>query len=152
MTRHLHSTTSSSSNNGNTKRGSTKKRYATTALIASATASVSYAGYFFFSSAAIPAVSGESVTEDTDAKRKTAVFKEQLSSDPTFGYEYVGFDSYPGIELDDGTGVATAELKAASVKAYAHTSAPHVRWEHFSGYNINGIPTNGPKSLKRAST
>eukprot|EP00984_Skeletonema_dohrnii_P037084 scaffold38756_cov139-Skeletonema_dohrnii-CCMP3373.AAC.1 len=119
MTRHLHSTTSRSSNNGNTKRGSTKKRYATTALIASATASVSYAGYFFFSSAAIPTVSGESVTEDTDAKRKTAVFKEQLSSDPTFGYEYVGFDSYPGIELDDGTGVATAELKAASVKNVA---------------------------------
>mmetsp|Transcript_27897 Transcript_27897/g.47204 ORF Transcript_27897/g.47204 Transcript_27897/m.47204 type:complete len:586 (-) Transcript_27897:1997-3754(-) len=119
MTRHLHSTTSSSSSNGNTNRGSTKKRYATTALIASATASVSYAGYFLFSSAAIPAVSGESVTEETDAKRKTAVFKEQLSSDPTFGYEYVGFDSYPGIELDDGTGVATAELKAASVKNVA---------------------------------
>eukprot|EP00574_Skeletonema_japonicum_P010055 CAMPEP_0201721334 /NCGR_PEP_ID=MMETSP0593-20130828/6021_1 /ASSEMBLY_ACC=CAM_ASM_000672 /TAXON_ID=267983 /ORGANISM="Skeletonema japonicum, Strain CCMP2506" /LENGTH=550 /DNA_ID=CAMNT_0048212123 /DNA_START=119 /DNA_END=1771 /DNA_ORIENTATION=+ len=118
MTRQLHSA-SSSSNNGNTKGGSAKKRYATTALIASATASVSYAGYFLFSSAAIPTVSGESVAEETDAKRRTAIFKEQLSSDPTFGYEFVGFDSYPGIELDDGTGVATAELKAASVRNVA---------------------------------
>lgn len=114
MTRQLHSAASSTSN-GNTKRGSNKKRYAT-ALIASATASVSYAGYFFFSSAAIPAVSGENVAEESDAKRKTANFKEQLSTDPTFGYEFVGFDSYPGIELDDGTGVATAQLKATSVK------------------------------------
>ncbi|KAL7500915.1 hypothetical protein ACHAWT_008968 [Skeletonema menzelii] len=114
MTRHLQSA-ASSSNNGNTKRGSNKKRYAT-ALIASATASVSYAGYYFFSSAAIPTVSGESVAEESDAKRKTAVFKEQLSTDPTFGYEFVGFDSYPGIELDDETGVATAQLKATSVK------------------------------------
>mmetsp|Transcript_6603 Transcript_6603/g.10716 ORF Transcript_6603/g.10716 Transcript_6603/m.10716 type:complete len:585 (-) Transcript_6603:52-1806(-) len=114
MTRHLQSA-ASSSNNGNTKRGSNKKRYAT-ALIASATASVSYAGYYFFSSAAIPTVSGESVAEESDAKRKTAVFKEQLSTDPTFGYEFVGFDSYPGIELDDLTGVATAQLKATSVK------------------------------------
>jgi len=118
MTRQLHSA-SSSSNNGNTKGGSAKKRYATTALIASATASVSYAGYFLFSSAAIPTVSGESVAEETDAKVRTAIFKEQLSSDPTFGYEFVGFDSYPGIELDDGTGVATAELKAASVRNVA---------------------------------
>ena len=115
MTRQLHSTASSSTH-GYTKKGSTKKRYAATALIASATASVSYAGYFFFSSAAIPAVSGESVAEETD-KKSRAIFKEQKSSDPYFGYEFVGFDSYPGIELDDGTGVATAELKAASVKA-----------------------------------
>jgi serine/threonine protein phosphatase PrpC len=115
MTRQLHSTANSST--GNTKRGSTKKRYATTALIASATASVSYAGYFFFSSAAIPSVSGESVTEENNVKRTRAVFKEQQSSDPIYGYEFVGFDSYPGIELDDGTGVATAELKAASVRA-----------------------------------
>lgn len=98
------------------KRGSTIKRYGTTALIASATASITYGGYFFFSSAAIPAVSGESVVEETDINtRKKAVFKEQKFNDPTFNYEYVGFDSYPGIDLDDGTGVASAEVKAAAV-------------------------------------
>ena len=108
MMRQLHSTSSSTTGNN---RGSSKKRYAATALIASAAASVSYAGYFLLSSAAIPTVSGERATEETEKRG----FKEQLSRDPTFGYEFVGFDSYPGIELDDGTGVATAEVKAAAV-------------------------------------
>lgn len=101
--------------NGTTKRAN-KKRYGASALIATATASVSYAGYFFFSSASIPAVNGESVLEDTN-NRKKFVFKEQKSNDPTFGYEFVGFDSYPGIGLDDGTGVATAEVKSAAFNA-----------------------------------
>ena len=87
--------------------------FITTAFVATTTASVSYAAYYGLTSLAlfstISSVSGE---ED----QNKILFKPETKKDDTYDYEFVGFDTYPGIHLDDGTGVATEEVKAASLK------------------------------------
>ena len=81
-----------------------------TAFVATTTASVSYAAYYSLTSLALfSSVAGASAEE--------AVLKEEIKRDETYNYEYVGYDTYPGIHLDDGSGVATAEVKASSLKS-----------------------------------
>lgn len=79
------------------------------AFIATATASASLTAYYcttaiFFSS--IGTVNGDTTANVLENKR-----------DDSYGIEYVGFDSYPGVHLDDGTGVATKEVTASSAIA-----------------------------------
>jgi serine/threonine protein phosphatase PrpC len=88
-----------------------------TAFVATSTASVSYAAYYCITSLAlfssmVPGASGENV----DEQKNGLLFKEEKRKADAYDYEYVGFDTYPGIHLDDGTGVATKEVKAASLK------------------------------------
>lgn len=82
-----------------------------TAFVATTTASVSYAAYYSLTSLALfSSITGVAGDEAND------VLKRESKKDETYDYEYVGFDTYPGIHLDDGTGVATNEVKAASMK------------------------------------
>ena len=82
--------------------------------MATTTASVSYAAYYSLSSVAIfSALAGVANGEE---EKDGSYFKEEIKRDDVYGYEYVGFDTYPGIHLDDGTGVASNEVKVASLK------------------------------------
>lgn len=110
--------------------------FVVTAFVATTTASVSYAAFYCVTSLALfssmlPSVSGEASDE-----KNGLLFKEQKKKDGTYDYEYVGFDTYPGIDLDDGTGVATPEVKAASVKVVS-------RAMDAAGLDDNGIIKNG---------
>lgn len=85
-----------------------------TAFVATTTASVSYAAYYSLSSVALfSALAGIANGEE---EKNGSYFKEEIKKDDVYGYTYVGFDTYPGIHLDDGTGVATNEVKVASLK------------------------------------
>lgn len=103
--------------NDDTKQSSMKRlfgSFASKAFIATATASASLAAYYcataiFFSSAGIANGENTDVNYHLEKKRDT-----------TFGIEYFGFDSYPGIHLDDGTGVATKEVTASSAIAVSN--------------------------------
>ena len=119
------STVDTPSTNSNTKKASSLT--STSQRIASfvVTAFVAYSLVLFASG--VPAVNGESTGVNNNNNnegsggdggddKKGLLFKEEKMKDDNFGYEYVGFDTYPGIHLDDGTGVATAEVKAASIK------------------------------------
>jgi len=92
--------------------------FATKALVAAATASTSYAAYYcataflFGSSVAIANGDVGGGGGGVGGRR----FDEVTKTDENYGIEYAGFDSYPGIRLDDGTGVATKEFKAASAE------------------------------------
>ena len=99
-----------------TKHSATSSKIASfvvTAFVATTTASVSYAAYYSLASLAlsssIAGVNGEVESNGT-------LLNEEIKTDQIYGYEYVGYDTYPGIALDDGTGVATREVKAASIK------------------------------------
>eukprot|EP00585_Thalassiosira_rotula_P002600 CAMPEP_0196137860 /NCGR_PEP_ID=MMETSP0910-20130528/5703_1 /TAXON_ID=49265 /ORGANISM="Thalassiosira rotula, Strain GSO102" /LENGTH=617 /DNA_ID=CAMNT_0041398377 /DNA_START=402 /DNA_END=2255 /DNA_ORIENTATION=+ len=127
--RHISSSSSPHSAGGASKKTSSSssknKRFgssfATKAFVATATASTSYAAYycataFLFSSAA--SVHGESTVGGVNSEGKKR-FHEEKKTDDRYGIQYAGFDSYPGIEMDDGTGVSTEAFKAASVEVVA---------------------------------
>lgn len=80
--------------------------FATKAFVATATASVTA---LLLSSVAT--VNGDGSVGDSDGKKR---FNKEKKMDQKYGIEYTGFDSYPGIHLDDGTGVSTKEFKTAS--------------------------------------
>jgi len=84
--------------------------FATKALVGSATAFTSYAAYYCVTALLFGSIA--TVNGDT-AER---VFSAEKKRDDRYGIEYTGFDSYPGVHLDDGTGVATKEFKAASAE------------------------------------
>lgn len=86
--------------------------FATKAFVATATGPKSSAAYYFaavllFISAAVVNGGG------ADGKHQ---YNFEIKIDDKYGIKYIGFDSYPGLELDDGTGVATKEVKAESVE------------------------------------
>lgn len=99
---------------------------ATKAFVATATASASYAAYaFLFSPVAVVNGDNSAVADvDSTGEKKGGgppLFKEEKKSEEKkrhdkYGIESVSFDSYPGVHLDDGTGVATKEFKAASAE------------------------------------
>ncbi|KAL3800323.1 hypothetical protein HJC23_003619 [Cyclotella cryptica] len=110
--------------------------FVVTAFVATTTASVSYAAYYCVTSLALfstmlPTANGEAIDE-----KNGLLFQEQKKKDGTYDYEYVGFDTYPGIGLDDGTGVATPEVKAASVKVVSQAMDA-------AGLDDSGIIKNG---------
>ncbi|KAL7544789.1 hypothetical protein ACHAWF_008153 [Thalassiosira exigua] len=115
--RYLSSSSTTAGNSDGTKPMAKAKTgfgsFATKAFVATATASTSYAAYYcvtallFGSVAVVNGEGGESGGEGI-------LFKEEKKKLEEYGIEYVGFDSYPGVHLDDGTGVATKEVKAAS--------------------------------------
>ena len=100
--------------NTHTKNGSTKtnqsKSFASKALIFTATATTCYCATVLFTSASAVDTSADG------GQQQQHTFKVEKKIDDSYGIEYVGFDTYPGIQHDDGTGVATAEVKAASAK------------------------------------
>lgn len=100
--------------NNDTTNQSSIKRLGTKVFIATATASASLAAYYcataiFFSS--VGTVNGDITTTSN------VNYHLEKKRDDNYGIEYVGFDSYPGVHLDDGTGVATKEVTASSVVA-----------------------------------
>ena len=105
-----------STSNNKLSSSSSKKRYssfASKAFVATATASTSFAAYYcatalLFSSAAT--VNGDNSVDGGGA------FNVEKKIDENYGIEYVSFDSYPGVHLDDNTGVATKEVKATSAE------------------------------------
>ena len=107
---------STSNNKQSSSSSSSKKRYssfASKAFVATATASTSFAAYYcatalLFSSAAT--VNGDNSVDGGGA------FNVEKKIDENYGIEYVSFDSYPGVHLDDNTGVATKEVKATSAE------------------------------------
>jgi serine/threonine protein phosphatase PrpC len=100
-----------------------------TAFVATTTASVSYAAYYGLTSIAlfssIAGVAGE----------EASVLKQEIKRDDTYNYEYVSYDTYPGIHLDDGTGVATKEVKKASINTISQAMDA-------AGLDENGIIKN----------
>lgn len=119
--RHLTTSKTTGPHNKSNSTQSSKKRYgsfASKAFIATATASTSFAAYYcatalLFSSVAT--VNGDT-TGGGDPDGTKSLFNPEKKKDDIYGIEYVGFDSYAGVELDDGTGVATNEYKVASAK------------------------------------
>ena len=100
--------------NTQTKHSSTKtnqsKSFASKALIFTATATTYYCATVLFTSASAADTSADG------GQQQHHTFKVEKKIDDSYGIEYIGFDTYPGIEHDDGTGVATDEVKAASAK------------------------------------
>ena len=100
--------------NTHTKNGSTKtqqyKSFASKALIFTATATTCYCATVLFTSASAVDTSADG------GQQQQHTFKVEKKIDDSYGIEYVGFDTYPGIAQDDDTGVATTEVKAASAK------------------------------------
>lgn len=112
-------TTNSGPHNKNDPKQSSKKRvgsnFASKAFIGAATATTSFAAYYCATAllfSTVPTVNGDT----PGGLDKANIFKHELKKDDTYGVKYVGFDSYAGVELDDGTGDATKEYKAASHK------------------------------------
>jgi len=85
--------------------------FASKALIATAAASTSFVAYY----CATALLFSASVAATSDGNERS-VFHMEKKKDDTYGIEYSHFDTYPGIELDDNTGVATNEVKTASMK------------------------------------
>ncbi|KAL7542293.1 hypothetical protein ACHAXR_013394, partial [Thalassiosira sp. AJA248-18] len=94
--------------------------FATKAFVATATASTTYAAYYcatVFLLGSVATVNADTAADDDEAG---ILFKQDTKKkDDTYGIEYVGYDSYPGIHLDDGTGVATQAEKAVSATIVA---------------------------------
>jgi len=114
---------SGGSNKERRRRTSTNRigSFATKALIASATVSTSYAAYSLLSSTV-------SAQKGAEAEAVSLVEKK----DDTYSISYLGFDSYPGTEVDDGTGVATEEFRATSLSNVKRATS-------LSNVNIDGI-------------
>lgn len=101
-------------NNNTTNQSSMMKRLGSKVFIATATASASLAAYYcataiFFSS--VGTINGDITTTSN------VNYYLEKKRDDNYGIEFVGFDSYPGVHLDDGTGVATKEATASSAIA-----------------------------------
>ena len=115
--RHISSSPDSATGPLNRSKKGFGSSFATKVFVATATASASYAAYYcativLFSS--ITSVNGDDSVGETDGKE--GIFKEEKKIDDKYGIEYTGFDTYPGVHLDDGTGVSSQEFKAASVE------------------------------------
>jgi len=112
----------STSNTGphNRNESTQKKRFgsfASKAFVVTATASTSFAAYYCATAVLFSSVATVSGDASGDLDRTKSLFNEEKKKDDIYGIEYVGFDSYAGVDLDDGTGVATKEYKAASAEA-----------------------------------
>jgi hypothetical protein len=100
-----------------------------TAFVATTTASVSYAAYYGLTSIALfSSIVGA-------AGEEASILKEEIKTGDTYDYEYVAYDTYPGIHLDDGTGVATKEVREASINTIS-------RAMDAAGLDENGIIKN----------
>ncbi|KAL9181538.1 hypothetical protein ACHAXT_010343 [Thalassiosira profunda] len=112
--RHVSSSDSSSETKRSTGRGFGS--FATKAFVATATASTSFAAYYCATTLLLGSVVAAHGDSGVDADDNKSGYNAETKKNVKFGVEYSGFDSYPGIHLDDGTGVATKEVKAASAK------------------------------------
>ena len=96
----------------NKKNGFSASSFASKAFVATATAGCSFAAYALLFSSIVTPVKGDL----TAANGSSGLYNTETKTDETFGIEYIGFDSYPGMELDDGSGVATKEVKVKSAE------------------------------------
>lgn len=111
--RHINNNTKADKKN---KRHTSSSSFASKALIATATATTSFVAYYCASALLLSssvAASSSSADGGVDSER-TSFNIEKKKGD--YGIEYSHFDTYPGIHLDDGTGVATKEVKDASMQ------------------------------------